>query len=152
VSLTIRRADAGDVPAIWEVEKAVYGEVVYPSFFFRQATDLWPDLLRVAEAAEAGLVGYVLGAAGQRHEEGWIVSLAVHPGHRGAGIGRRLASAAIDAFGRERFKHLHLTVHPENASAIRVYGQLGFTRGETVEDYFGPGEPRLRMSRSLPGD
>lgn len=47
--------------AIWQIDADVFGEDVYPAFFFRQAMDLWPALLVVAEL-EGRLLGYALGA------------------------------------------------------------------------------------------
>lgn len=47
----------------------------------------------------------------------------------------------------KRIETAWLTVHPENAGAVRLYRRFGFeTMGEEAA-YFGPGEPRLRMER-----
>ena len=45
----LRLATHTDMHAIWQIDADVFGEDVYPGFFFRQAMDLWPELLVVAE-------------------------------------------------------------------------------------------------------
>ena len=44
----LRLATHADMHAIWQIDADVFGEDVYPAFFFRQAMDLWPALLVVA--------------------------------------------------------------------------------------------------------
>ena len=61
----LRTATHNDMHAIWQIDAKVFGEDVYPAFFFRQAMDLWPELLLVAEY-EGQLVGYVLGGFGRK--------------------------------------------------------------------------------------
>ena len=38
----LRLATHADMHAIWQIDADVFGEDVYPAFFFRQAMDLWP--------------------------------------------------------------------------------------------------------------
>ncbi|MGL4472780.1 MAG: GNAT family N-acetyltransferase, partial [Aeromonas hydrophila] len=45
----LRTATHNDMHAIWQIDAKVFVEDVYPAFFFRQAMDLWPELLLVAE-------------------------------------------------------------------------------------------------------
>lgn len=59
-SPVLRLATHADMHAIWQIDADVFGEDVYPGFFFRQAMDLWPELLVVAER-EGRLMGYALG-------------------------------------------------------------------------------------------
>lgn len=85
----LRTATHNDMHAIWQIDAKVFGEDVYPAFFFRQAMDLWPELLLVAEY-EGQLVGYVLGGFGQERSQGWVLSLAVLPEARGFGLAERM--------------------------------------------------------------
>jgi [ribosomal protein S18]-alanine N-acetyltransferase len=78
---TLRLATPADMHAIWQIESQVFGDAVYPDFFFRQAMDLWPELLLVAER-EGQLLGYGLGGVGQHRTQGWLLSLAVNPARR----------------------------------------------------------------------
>lgn len=66
----LRVARHTDMHAIWQIDVNVFGEDVYPGFFFRQAMDLWPELLLVAEL-DGRLLGYALGGLGQDRSQGW---------------------------------------------------------------------------------
>ena len=65
----LRLATHADMHAIWQIDADVFGEDVYPGFFFRQAMDLWPELLVVAER-EGWLLGYALGLGQDRSQAG----------------------------------------------------------------------------------
>lgn len=66
-----------------------------------------------------------------------ILSIAVDPAVRGAGIGRALMLAAeSDAISRG-FKRMHLTVDPSNTVAIRFYEGLGWRRLPAGEGWNG---------------
>ena len=66
-SPVLRLATHTDMHAIWQIDADVFGEDVYPGFFFRQAMDLWPELLVVAER-EGRLLGYALGGVQFIHD------------------------------------------------------------------------------------
>jgi ribosomal protein S18 acetylase RimI-like enzyme len=42
---------------------------------------------------------------------------------------------------------LELVTHPENDHALRLYGSLGFKVEEEISNYFGDGEPRVKLVR-----
>jgi len=139
----IRAATPADLESLAGVEAAVFDPAVYPTFFFRQAMELWPGLLLVAEL-EGTLVGYVLCAPSTVPGEAWILSAAVRPERRGVGLGRGLMEAALVALAS--FSAVRLTVDPGNTAAIGLYRRLGFGSDGVAEDYFGARQPRLLMS------
>lgn len=47
--MNIRPAELDDIPSIFDIERAVFRDAVYPVFFLRQAIDLWGRFLLVAE-------------------------------------------------------------------------------------------------------
>jgi ribosomal protein S18 acetylase RimI-like enzyme len=53
--------------------------------------------------------------------------------------------ATLSEAGGAGLTTLRLTVDPINASAIRLYGALGFVAKRRETDYFGTGEDRLVM-------
>jgi GNAT superfamily N-acetyltransferase len=52
----------------------------------------------------------------------------VAPGHRGLGVGRRLVEACLQAARRDQAPAVGLHTSPIMASALRLYGALGFQR------------------------
>ena len=142
--LELRRAERDDLADIARIDTEVFGADTYPALFFRQALDLWPDLLLIA-AVEGVPAGYGLGAIAS-DGRGWILSVAVGGAARRQGLGEALTSALVDAFRRARAPEVVLTVHPSNDAAVRLYERLGFVREREERDYFGDGEPRMLMS------
>jgi [ribosomal protein S18]-alanine N-acetyltransferase len=147
--MIVRPAARRDLSHLATLEARVYAADTYPSFFFRQAYDLWPELLWVAEA-DGTLAGYLLGAAGLDPGEGWILSAAVDPAFRSRGLGRQLTRSVLAEFDRRSFLRVSLTVHPENQPAVSLYRSLGFEADGMETEYFGSDQPRLRMVRSAP--
>ena len=145
----LRTATHADMHGIWQIDAKVFGEDVYPAFFFRQAMDLWPQLLLVAEH-EGHLVGYVLGGLGQERSQGWVLSLAVLPEARGFGLAERMMRQIEANQQALRIDELRLTVAPANP-AQRLYYRLGYQFMAEVADYFGPGEDRLILAKKLTG-
>jgi ribosomal protein S18 acetylase RimI-like enzyme len=59
-----------------------------------------------------------------------VLSIATDPNVRGAGAGRALMHEAETRARREGHARMTLTVHPENARAIKFYEQLGWSRSD----------------------
>ncbi|MGY4014239.1 GNAT family N-acetyltransferase [Aeromonas molluscorum] len=133
--------------AIWQIESQVFGEAIYPDFFFRQAVDLWPDLLLVAER-EGQLLGYGLGGVGQQRTQGWLLSLAVLPQARGLGLAEAIIRKLELALRTQGCLQVRLTVDPVNP-ARRLYERLGYRELTLEPAYFGPGEDRCLLEHEL---
>ena len=122
--MTIRPAGIADLDAIWGIEHEVFGSDIYPRFFFRQAHELWGELLRVAVLDSGELAGYVLGAVGaQLGKRGPLA--AMRPEQRGRGLGARLTRdllAVLAARGPTRCA----SRCTRRRGAIRLYERLGF--------------------------
>ncbi|TCW29919.1 GNAT family N-acetyltransferase [Gulbenkiania mobilis] len=150
--MPVRPARLADLNTVHALECAVFGDPVYPAFFFRQAHDLWPSLLLVAEDDTTGrVVGYILGAPGEEDGAAWILSLAVEAGHRGRGWAQRLLCRLMEALAARGRRRARLTVHPDNA-ALRLYQRHGFRTLAEEPHYFHENDPRLVLERILQPD
>ena len=143
----LRVARHADMHAIGRLDADVFGEEVYPAFFFRQAMDLWPDLLIVTEL-EGRLLGYALGGVGQDRSQGWLLSLAVLPEARGFGLAERMMLQVEQGLRALQTARVRLTVDPANP-AQRLYFRLGYALLSEEPGYFGPGEDRLLLEKLL---
>jgi ribosomal protein S18 acetylase RimI-like enzyme len=63
---------------------------------------------------------------GVPHRSFGILAIAVQPGVRGSGVGRRLMAEAAEQARAAGYSGMHLTVHPENAAAVAFYRGLGW--------------------------
>jgi ribosomal protein S18 acetylase RimI-like enzyme len=79
----------------------------------------------VREASGEPPVGMVLTST-VAEGVGHTTQICVRPGYRGAGIGRYLMEASIQALRARHFHSLSLTVTSMNATAVKLYEELGF--------------------------
>jgi len=80
----------------------------------------------------------------------YAVGISVDKNRRGKGYGTELFRASMDILADEGIKTVELTVDPENASAVAVYGRkLGFVISEERRDEYGEGVHRIVMIKDL---
>lgn len=78
-----------------------------------------------------------------------IQGLNILSEHRGVGVGKGAVEELLKIITNEGFKRANLMVHPHNSIAILTYMKSGFIIRSWRENYFGDGEPRLEMWKSL---
>jgi ribosomal protein S18 acetylase RimI-like enzyme len=144
----VRPARPADFEQLHAVDVLVFGELAYPYFTLRQLFDAFPDCWLVA-ARQTGLVGYSVGLPSVDRTYAWLFGLAVDPGHRHQGYGRQLTLESLKLLGTMGVETVHLTVEPANETAIKLYRAFGFVETGQRQDYFGPNEDRIVMSRQL---
>lgn len=147
--MNVRGAGVADLAALAALEQSVFAPDAYPAFFFRQALDLWPSHLWLSADEKGAIAGYALGARASEADEGWLLSLAVHPQWRGRGQAVQLAQHLVGSFRDAGLARVVLTVTPGNVAAVRLYERLGFAVEAEEAHYFGPGERRWRMAKPL---
>jgi len=141
--LEIRSFESSDIPDALALWRTADGVVV------READQPGPirDYLRRHTAssfvAVAGsrVIGTVL--CGHDGRRGYLYHLAVERAHRGRGVGRALATRALDALRREGIEKCHLMVVTENADARAFWSALGWQlRSDVVlMSYASPDSP-----------
>ncbi len=83
-------------------------------------------------------------------DEGQITNVAVHPDHRGQGLGLAIVQALIKHAKSERLATISLEVRVSNTPAISLYRKVGFVEvGRRKGFYIRPTEDALIMELKL---
>ena len=140
----IRRADAGDAPAI--------GRLLYD--FNTEFDDPTPapeaNAARIAELLDGGDTEVLVAHAGEEPVglavlrlrpalwstalESYLAELYVVPKHRGQGLGRALMEAAIDLARERGADYMDLGTAETDTAARALYESLGFSNREGKPD------------------
>jgi len=88
-----------------------------------------PENLLVVEH-DGEVVGSVM--VGYEGHRGWVNYLAVHPEHRGRGLGRRLMERAEELLGGLGCAKVNLQVRSSNEEAIGFYRRIGYSVDDSV--------------------
>lgn len=87
------------------------------------------------------IVGYLLGVI-PHDGPAYIHLVAARSDFRHQGIGRHLYQHFIDHSRQLGVSSVQATTMPESSGAISFHSSMGFS-GELIEDYAGPGNPRV---------
>lgn len=150
--LTLRAATGTDLEAVWAIESAVFGAEAW-------SRDVMREELTAAHRVYLVLVdgtGQVRGYGGLLAvgEDGDIQTIAISPEVRGAGHGRRMMDALLNAAAERQVQEVFLEVRADNPVAQALYVSLGFTEIAVRPRYYQPENVdavvmRLRMSERV---
>lgn len=73
-----------------------------------------------------------------------LKGIAVIPDFQNKGIGRKMTE---DFLSKIKGKRSFLVTHPKNSGAIILYLKCGYEITGWKENYYGDGQPRLRLNR-----
>jgi ribosomal-protein-alanine N-acetyltransferase len=152
----IRKAALDDIPKVMRINLKTLPEN-YPEYFFREIYERFSEAFFVAEV-EGEIIGYIMcrmegGVSnfGLRWvRRGHVVSVAVLPKFRRAGLGTELMNRAMDALKKDyEAKEIILEVRVTNLAAISLYEELGFDKIRTIKTYYRNGEAALLMAKKV---
>jgi len=106
--------------------------------------------IHVAASDKRIIVGYTV--CWRVLDELHLLNVAVHPGHRGGAIGRRLVEAVLDDGRETGARVVYLEVRAGNVAARRLYRRLGFRDLGVRRAYYGPGQDAIVMELRLAGE
>lgn len=139
--ITIRSARADDLPELLEFEQGIilaerpYDETLKPDpiSYYDIGAMITSSDAEVAVAERSGALigsGYAQKRASRPYVSppfhAYIGFLFVVPEARGQGINKQVLDHLFDWARANELPEIHLTVYPENASAIRAYEKTGF--------------------------
>ncbi|MFI5532387.1 ribosomal protein S18-alanine N-acetyltransferase [Kitasatospora sp. NPDC051853] len=139
MSVRLRPMCWWDIEPVIALEQELFPEDAWSrGMFWSELADTGPGGTRHYTVAEldGALVGYAgLMAIGV---EGDVQTIAVAPGHQGAGLGARLLTDLIDESARRGCTELLLEVRVDNLGAQRLYERHGFEPVGIRRGYYQP--------------
>ncbi len=121
------------LPRIVAIERASFGRDAYPPDLLRELYQDCGNLFLVAKRS-GRIAGYIVSCREDRQAE--LVSIAVDPRFRTAGIGSALLRATLARLRRARTQRFGLMVKTDNQAAIAFYEKFGFIRARRVRRYY----------------
>jgi len=135
-STRLREASAADLDAIWGIEAEVFGRDAWSREAMRDELTADHRCYLALVDAEGAVIGYGgLLAVGR---EGDIQTIALADRARGAGHGRRLMNALLDAAAERGVDEVFLEVRADNPAARGLYESLGFEELGVRPRYYQP--------------
>jgi ribosomal-protein-alanine N-acetyltransferase len=134
--LEIRPMTTADLPAVLEIEKALF------------PIDAWTDALFLAELAEVSisrdvsvaiLDSQLVGYASFRYvgKQGDVNTVAVASDQQGKGIGTALMDWLESQAALRNVREIFLEVRSDNEAAIKMYDARGYERIDIRRNYYG---------------
>ncbi len=151
--LTFRAAVPADYDAMVAVVDTWWGRPIAGALQ-RVFLDHFSRTSLVAERSVDGepvqLAGFLVGfPSAADAEQAYIHFVGVDPALRGSGLGRVLYKQFFDLMRSQGRTVVHAVTSPVNTGSIAFHQALGFSAGEPVVDYDGPGADRVVFTRSL---
>jgi ribosomal-protein-alanine N-acetyltransferase len=153
---SLRPFNTKDLESVIEINRRCLPEN-YASFFFMDTFQNCPSAFRVAQVGTQ-IVGYIMcriehGFSDIRRlkfvRKGHIISVAVMPEYRRAGIASELVKQALEALQEMKADECYLEVRATNETAIKLYEKLAFSLARRVSHYYADGAEALVMVISL---
>jgi ribosomal protein S18 acetylase RimI-like enzyme len=145
-AITVRGASPDDLTPAMLLEKNCFDAYCLSIRQLRYLQRSPNAVFQVAQAA-GEIVGE--GIALVRHHKrsltGRLYSLAVHPNHRGQGIGNRLLKTTLAELVARGAKRVFLEVEQANLAAVKLYERHGFRSIGILPDYYGDGRHGIHM-------
>ena len=143
--IEVAEARAEDAPSIAALAAETLPEAWTPASF-RAALER-PGVLGVVARRGESLLGFALAA--RAGEEAELLSIAVAPEARGAGLGRRMLEALLGGLRPRGARRVHLEVRSSNAAALALYESQGFRTARRRARYYRDGEDALELGVAL---
>lgn len=146
MSIEIRPFLRRHLDRVLVIENACFPGEAYPRDLFLELHRDCPRTFFVARRSRR-IVGYAIASVTEGEAE--IVSVAVLPDHRRAGVATALLRHTFSHLRRARAPAVALMVRPDNPAAIRFYRRLGFRSAGRIARYYEDRSDGLLMRKRL---
>jgi ribosomal protein S18 acetylase RimI-like enzyme len=144
----IRNATLDDIDALVALENQCFETDRLSRRNFRHLLSKG-HALTLVDTGDGQLHGYIMLLFNAGTSLARLYSIAVGPGFRGQGVGRRLEQAAEKAALAKDCVSMRLEVRRDNISSIRLYEAIGYRQIGVIEDYYEDHMDALRYEKQL---
>jgi ribosomal protein S18 acetylase RimI-like enzyme len=126
---SLRSAEAADASRVAELVDAAYGHYIERiGMLPGPMTNDYADVIRNRQVTIAERQGAIVGIIVLTvTDEGFLVdNVAVHPSHRGTGLGRALLQFAEAEAQRAGFDAIYLYTHEKMTENLALYARIGY--------------------------
>ncbi|MBT8201036.1 MAG: ribosomal protein S18-alanine N-acetyltransferase [Acidimicrobiia bacterium] len=134
-----------DIDQVVAIEEASYVKP-WPERLFIEELDLESRRYFIVDNGE-GIVGY--GGLMLAPDEAHVITLAVHPDHRGIGFGADLLRRLFTEARENGAQHLTLEVRASNHSARSLYERFGFQEAGVRKGYYGNDDAIIMFAHDI---
>ncbi|XPP26553.1 MAG: ribosomal protein S18-alanine N-acetyltransferase [Leucobacter sp.] len=132
----LRAATEADLDAIWAIESTVFGAEAWSRAMMREELTAEHRVYLALVDERGTVLGY--GGLLAVGVDGDIQTIAVAPEARGAGHGRTMMNALLDAAEDRGVGEVFLEVRADNPTARALYVSLGFAEIAVRPRYYQP--------------
>ncbi len=140
--IQLKRATMNDLQTLIDLEKSVPATNVYSPAL---TMDDWKDEFEKGEVylikKDDDIVGNI-SYEKKSDDHVYVSGILVDYRFQGQGIAKEALNQVLEKF--RNIKRIDLVTHPDNP-AINLYQSFGFSIESRIENYYGDGQPRLRL-------
>lgn len=144
----ITAASPDDIAALVEIERVCFGADTWSETLVRAELDA-PSRSVITARHGNQVIGYA--SVSVTVDLADLLRIAVHPGARRRGYGRRLLEDVMRLAALSGAQRMLLEVASDNAAAMGLFRAAGFTDIECCVGYYGEGRDALVLGRPFDG-
>ena len=149
MSVTLRPMALTDVPAVVNLEQALFGEEAWSPEMLAEEVAGQPGATYYLVAEDDGVVQGYAGLLATGRNQADVVTLAVAADRWGQGIGAALLEGLLAEARRRRCTEVFLEVRVDNDRAQRLYRRYGFSGVGLRRGYYQPSGTDALVMRLL---
>lgn len=124
-------ADVDDICALWAAAGLGGGAEVDQAEALERLRE--PDGFFVVGEEDGVIVAVAMGC--YDNHRGWLKRVAMHPDHRGRGLGRQIVTSVEQRFQDAGVRHLRLAVFDGNDAGLSFWNEMAYEELPTIR-YF----------------
>lgn len=148
-TITLREATQADIPELVRLEQLVSGSRIYSAMLTEVE---WIEALQKEKVFRIESNGHIVGNLSYEYKNPQhvhISGIVIDPKYQGHGIAKRVLADLITRLSGVHVHRIDLVTHPHNERALSLYEKLGFHIESQVENYYGDGEPRVILVKTM---